>query len=401
MTLPFPQLAVALALVASALVLWRDRVRSGGVLEIGAMIAVLPFAGAIVVGSIPPTAAALLVALAVAALARERRDVVHSECALKMAWVLGTSLALSAAGFELLRLSTATESLADQWSVLAVTTEFGMEPGYLWAAALPLSLLAGIVLLGGAPFHFWLIDLLHGARPWVAPLAAAALQTAGVGWLTTRLQGIESYAPAAHLVDTLLSTAAGIAFAIGGLTLQFQLHPERRIGTLASLQGALVLASLAMAEQPSLIHSGAAIDVAAWGAHLAIALTGATVVTRFLRVQEGWLAPAPVLLRRHPLFALFGLYSIASLAGVPGTPGAALWLAVARAASASGRMSLLAMIALAWVSAFAVAVRQAREAFGVATDEPAPPGAVPWEPRLALTVAGLALAIGMVVGLDG
>jgi hypothetical protein len=78
------------------------------------------------------------------------------ECALKMLWVMGASLALELA------------------------------PPALWTAALPLSLLAGLVMLGGAPFHFWPADLFQGARPWFAPLAVAALQSLGAGarlWL--------------------------------------------------------------------------------------------------------------------------------------------------------------------------------------------------------------------------
>jgi NADH:ubiquinone oxidoreductase subunit 2 (subunit N) len=399
MTAGVALVAVVVAVAASAVLLWGDRGRAGGALEMGALVVVLPFAAALATAPVAPAAAALLLALAVAALARERRDPVPSECALKMAWVLGPSLALSAAGLALLRIATATGSGPEQWSVLAVTAEYGMEPGYLWAAGLPLSLLAGVVLLGGAPFHFWLIDLLHGAPPWISPLAAAALQLAGVGWLSQQLRGIEGYPPADRLADTLLSSAAGVALAIGGLTLQFQRHPERRIGTLASLQGALVLASLAMAESPSLVHSGAAIDVAAWSAHLVVALTGATVTARFLRVQDAWRAPAPVLVRRHPLIASCGLYAIASLAGVPGTPGAALWLAVARAAAAADRAALLAAVALAWVSALFVAVRLVREAFGIAGEEDPPAGDVPWEPQVGMALAGVALVAGMAWGL--
>src|SRR2546422_4553724 len=36
--------------------------------------------------------------------------------------------------------------------------------------------LVGVVMLGGAPFHFWPADLFQGARPWLAPLAVAGIQ---------------------------------------------------------------------------------------------------------------------------------------------------------------------------------------------------------------------------------
>ncbi|HEY6867490.1 MAG TPA: hypothetical protein VI792_09540, partial [Candidatus Eisenbacteria bacterium] len=92
----------------------------------------------------------LAIALAVAMLARNRRDLLHSECGIKLLWVLGPALALSWAGMELLTLATGTSVIAEQWAVL----QLGLEPRFLWSTALPLSLLAGVVLLGAAPFHF-------------------------------------------------------------------------------------------------------------------------------------------------------------------------------------------------------------------------------------------------------
>jgi hypothetical protein len=50
----------------------------------------------------------LLVGLVIAALARDADELLHGECALKLLWVLGSALALSWAGQELLTLSTGT-----------------------------------------------------------------------------------------------------------------------------------------------------------------------------------------------------------------------------------------------------------------------------------------------------
>ena len=88
----------------------------------------------------------------------------------------------------------------EQWPALALA----LDPYALWSAALSLSLLAGLVLLGGAPFHFWPGDLFHGARPHLAPFVAATLQMAGAVWLMRHLEGITSFAGAAQLVRALL-----------------------------------------------------------------------------------------------------------------------------------------------------------------------------------------------------
>src|SRR4030065_472856 len=123
--------------------------------------------------------AALAGGLAVALLARDRDDLLHSECALKLGWVMVPALALSWAGLELLTLATGTPVVLEQWAVL----DLGLDPPFLWSTALPLSLITGLVLLGAAPFHFWVADAVHGSRPWFAPLAVVALQLAGGGWI--------------------------------------------------------------------------------------------------------------------------------------------------------------------------------------------------------------------------
>src|SRR2546426_5085373 len=105
-----------------------------------------------------PGWAPIAAALVTAALARDRQDPLHAECALKLAWVLGPALALSWAGLSLLTLATGTPVPIEQWAVL----QLGLDPRFLWSTALPLALLAGLVMLGGAPFHFWVADVLQG-----------------------------------------------------------------------------------------------------------------------------------------------------------------------------------------------------------------------------------------------
>src|SRR5262249_55009500 len=150
---------------------------------------------------------AMVVGLVAAALSRHREDLLQSECAIKLLWVMGASLALSCAGLQLLVLATGTSIAEEQWAVL----QLGLDPKFLWSTALPLSLLIGLVLLGGAPFHFWAADLFQGARAWLAPLAVGALQVCGAGWLALRLQSIGRFRPAAEMVQVLLGIAAIVA----------------------------------------------------------------------------------------------------------------------------------------------------------------------------------------------
>jgi NADH:ubiquinone oxidoreductase subunit 2 (subunit N) len=335
----------------------------------------------------------LLAGLVVAILARDRRDLLQSECALKLAWVLGGSLALSLAGGELLAFVTGSRINAEQWAVLAL----GVVPTDLWNVALPLSLLAGLVMLGGAPFHFWPADLFQGGRTWAAPLAAAAIQIAGAAWLVHRLDGIGSLPGGRAATSGLLSVACGVALLVGAATLVQQRRPERRVGTLASLQGALALAMLiaSSADPP-------AQWLERWAAHLALALTSAALLARFLPVAGDRIGRAGVLFSRHPLTGLAGLIGCFSLAGVPGTPGGWLWLETARALAASRHFGLLALLALAWVVAFSAAMRQWREAAGV-PGEPLPAGSpVPWQARIALWLAGPGvLALGLAWAFGG
>ena len=203
---------------------------------------------------------ALVIALVIAMLARDGTDLLHGECAVKLLWVMGPALALSCAGQALLTVATGTPVVREQWGVL----ELGLDPSFLWSTSLPLSMLVGLVLLGGAPFHFWAADMFQGARPWLGPLAVAALQAAGAAWLAQRLAGIEAFPEAWRVAEGLLTVAAGIAFLAGAATLALQRRPERRVGTLASLHGALVLAALAAAHGRA--PSGTPFDVReAWG----------------------------------------------------------------------------------------------------------------------------------------
>jgi NADH:ubiquinone oxidoreductase subunit 2 (subunit N) len=385
--MPSPALAPGLALALAALLVSREaggRLRFefaplAGLLPLAAAVAVAPYAGV----QWPALATGVVVAM----LARNRDSLFHSECALKLVWVMGAALALSWAGVELLTLATGTPVVIEQWAVLQV----GLDPRFLWSTALSLSLLVGLVLLGCAPFHFWPADLLHGARPWLAPLAVASLQVSGGGWLIHRLNGIEGFPPGARLTAALLGYAAAVAFLAGSATLIAQRRPERRVGTLASLNGALVLASIATVQnQRTAFHY--AEFIGPWSAHLVLALTGAAALVRFVPVSQAQPAAAPVLFRRHPWSGMAGLFALFSLAGVPGTPGAELWLTVARDLAASGRLWLLLAIAAAWVAAFGSAIRQFREAFGIAVESPIPPQPVPWQVRATLWASALGLA---------
>ncbi|MFI5371161.1 MAG: hypothetical protein ACHQ52_06345 [Candidatus Eisenbacteria bacterium] len=322
----------------------------------------------------------LVVALVVATLVRDGDQILHGECALKLAWVMGAALALSWAGGELLTLATGTPRVIEQWAVL----KLGLEPDFLWATALPLTLIAGLVALGGAPFHFWVADVFQGVRPWLAPLAVAALQVSGAGWLAGRLHQVAAFPAGQTLSREVLVIAALTAFAAAAATLPVQRRPERRVGTLASLQGALVLAMLARGALP-------AGWLAAWGAHLVLALTGASTLARFLPAASGSLRSGAPLFRRHPWIGLAGLASVFSLAGFPGTPGAHLWLDAARSLGASGHALGLLVMGIAWLSGITTALREVRDAFGLPATGPRP-NAVPWAARLALGVTGLGLA---------
>jgi NADH:ubiquinone oxidoreductase subunit 2 (subunit N) len=328
-----------------------------------------------------PLAAGLLVA----ALARQREDPLHTECALKLLWVLGPALALSWAGLSLLTLATGTPVAVEQWAVL----QLGLDPRFLWSTALPLTLLAGLVLLGGAPFHFWIADLLQGTRPWLAAAAVVSLQVSGAAWLAERLDGIGGFPAGSQLVRDVVGTAALAAFAAGAVTLLVQRRPERRVGTLASLNGGLVLAALATGRPVT------SDMLVAWAGHLALAVAGAATLARFMPTFAGQ-APGAPLFRRHPWSGVAGLYALASLAGVPGTPGAALWLSSARSLAQTGSTALLLVLAAAWLAALTATMRQWRHAFGVPTPADVGPGAatpgiVPVPARASLWIAALGL----------
>ncbi len=378
--------ATALALACAGMLLVQDAARGARLQALTPIVALLPLAFVLIAaGAVPLAWAALATGLVIALLARDRDDPLHSECALKMMWVVLPALALSWAGLELLTLATGTAYVHEQWAVL----QLGLDRPFLWSTALPLSLLVGLVLLGGAPFHFWVADVTQGAKPWLGPFAVAALQAIGARWLRVRTDGIEAFPAGAAIAQSLLEIAALVALVAGAATLAMQRRPERRVGTLASLNGALAMCAMLNA-RPS---SSAPLDPAsgAWVAHTVLALTGAGLLARLLPVSSGAVQDAPAVYRRHPWVAALGLYSMMSLAGVPGTPGGRLWLEVARGLADAGQgWTLLALVG-AWLTAFTVAMRQLRETLGVPARFAAPEASVPWPVRAVLVASGAGL----------
>ena len=371
-----PLLAVSAAALAALLLLRLERRGRAGIGPLATIV--LLAIGLALAPAARPGTQVLLIGLVIAALARDEDELLHSECALKLLWVMGSALALSWAGEELLMLATGTPYALEQWSVLGL----GLDPEFLWTTALPLSLLMGVVLLGSAPFHFWLADMFQGVRPWLAPLAACVLQTCGAAWLGARLASIGDFSPGANLAWSLLRIASLIAFLVGGATLLAQRRPERRVGTLASLNGALVLA---------LVASGRELDsrwILAWASHQVLALTGASTLARLLPVSTPAGIGAP-LMRRHSFAAIAGLVSLFSLAGMPGTPGSHFWLETATALGRGGHLEILGALGLAWLAALWRAIEQLREAYGTPGPAREAVRAVPLPARAAIAIAGI------------
>jgi NADH:ubiquinone oxidoreductase subunit 2 (subunit N) len=381
-----PALAVAALLAAGR----------GGPARLAARLFV-PALGActlVTLAALPAWVAPLVAGLFAVALVRGGEDPLPGECALKLTWVLGGAFVLGATGLALLALAAGTTSPVEQWGVLRL----GLSQRLVWTVALPLVLLTGVVLLGGAPFHFWVADLFQGVSAGTAPLAVATLQACGALWLVRRLAGIEAFPDGAALAATLLRTAAAAAFLAGAGTLSWQRRPERRVGTLASLQGGLALAALAVAAGHAPAEASSAAWLVPWAAHLALALAGAALLARLTPTDLAPGEPGGHLFRRHPLAALAGLYSLFSMAGVPGTPGARLWLEVARSLASHGHSGLLVALALGWLAAFTAALRELRAGFG-APAPTRPETVVPAGLRAALWVSGVGLAVLGVAGL--
>lgn len=391
-------IALGAALLAALLLRLAGPRRSGGLEALVASlgwVALLPLAWAVAwPGAISLARAALVGALATALLARKRADLAQSELALKLAWTLAAAFALTWAGDSLLAIAAGSAVPREQWPALSLQ----LDPYALWTSALALTLLAGVVMLGGAPFHFWVADVLHGAPAWMAPLVVAGLQAAGAALLVHRLDGLEAFAAGTALVRGVLTLAATLALVGGGATLAMQRRPERRVGTLASLQGGLVLAALAAdpAHAPFAAWGGG--SLAAWSAHLALALAGAGALARFLSVGGSEDEPAAALLRRHPWSGTMGLLALASLAGVPGTPGARMWLAVARELAATRHVGLVLALAFAWLVAFSVTATEIRRAFGSPSPLAPPRRAVPVLARAAFWVVAAGLVVLFVRG---
>ena len=179
----------------------------------------------------------------------------------------------------------------------------------------------------------------------------------GVGELLRRLQGVEALPEATQLARNVLAGACVLAWTFGSATLATQRRPERRVGSLASLHGALALSALVAAMSPSPRNAFAGLGGdgwAAWTAHLVLASTAAGALARFLPASPRPGDPAVVLFRRHPWTAAAACYGWLSLAGAPFTPGALLWLLVARALIATHHPGLVLALALAWTTALAV-----------------------------------------------
>lgn len=384
-----PALPVALALVAALLLGASERRRRPLSGSLALLLMLVPCA--LVLARLDAAGwimAPLVTALVAAALARESRDPLPGECALKLVWVLGGAFALTAVGLALLALATGVTAPPEQWSVL----QLGLSQRMVWAVALPLALLVGVVLLGGAPFHFWVADLFQGASAALAPLAVAALQGLGAMWLVQRLAGLEGFADGAALAGALLRTAAVAAFLAGAGTLLLQRRPERRVGTLASLQGGLALAALSISAGRGPLDAMVSAWIVPWAAHLALALSGAALLARLTPADPAAGAPGGHLFRRHPFSAFAGLYALFSLAGVPGTPGAVIWLEIARGLAVNGRSGLLIALALGWLAAFATVMRELRDGLGAPTAV-RPERSVPLPVRVSLWVSGGGLAV--------
>jgi hypothetical protein len=288
-------------LTCSALMLGLERRRGG--LELLYLVPLIPLAWIVVAPASASTLApALTAALVVALLSRQRDDLLHGECALKLLWVLGSALALSWAGVALLAVTTGTTRLEEQWAAIAIEAE----PALLWKTSLSLSLLGGLVLLGTAPFHFWVADVVQGVRPSLAAPCIAALQTCGSVWLAHRLDGIGGVPEAERVVSGLLDAGAAVALGIGAVTLSFQRRPERRVGTLASLNGALIVARFALEHGARRPLAGTLPAYETWSVHLALALCGACVLARFLPISDRARGAAPVMFRRHPVWESSG-----------------------------------------------------------------------------------------------
>src|SRR5439155_1014008 len=126
-------LGAAVALFGAGFLLLHDRARNGTLYALAPLVVLTPLAALVAYGGRDhPGWAAIAAVLVAALLAREREDAFASECALKLVWVLGGSLALSWAGLGLLTLATGTSRVSEQWAVLRL----GLDPPQLWSAAL-------------------------------------------------------------------------------------------------------------------------------------------------------------------------------------------------------------------------------------------------------------------------
>ncbi len=356
-------------------------------------IALLPLASVLhSPHALGPAGVLLTWALVLALLLRDLRDPYSSEAALKLAWVGGAALALSLAGEHLLALAAGTARVSEQGPALTL----GLDPYALWGVALVLSLMVGVVLLAGVPFHFWAADLAQGAPLHIAPLALASLAALGAAWLSRRLAEVANFPDGLDRVGAVLAGSAVLALIGGGASLAWQKRPDRRVGVLVGVQGALVLTALAIDPGRAPFTSLSQDGLAAWAIHLGLALTGAIAFARFTPADVHAIEPPAVLFRRHPWAGFAALYALLSLSGAPGTPGASLWFVTARRAIETGHSGWTLALAFAWVASVAMVISEARRAFGIPASGPAPEAEVPLRVRVALfAVAGGLAMLGL------
>ena len=139
---------------------------------------------------------------------------------------------------------------------------------------------AGLVLLGGAPFHFWPGDLFHGARAHVAPFVASRRCSSRVrrGCCGTWTAS-PRFGEAAQLVRSLLTLAAdrGTRGRRGHDWLPVPTRaPRRRAREPAGRAGA----GFARGRAPRADRSPSTAGLGAWAGHLLLASTGATLSCR-------------------------------------------------------------------------------------------------------------------------
>ena len=227
--------------------------------------------------------------------------------------------------------------------------------------------LAGLVMLGGAPFHFWPADLFQGGRTWAYSLAAAALQIARSA-CSTNCWMASARCPGGRAADQRAAVGRGRRGAAGGAATPAAAAPARAARRHARESSRCARARHADRHtQRTATHALAR----ALGGDLAPrspARLGVALPPGGRRDRIGRAGGAVHALT--PLTGIVGLIGFFSLAGWNARRvGMARSRALARrypplrAARAAG---------LAWVVAFSSAMRQWHEAAGACRGEPQP-----------------------------